>query len=65
MTVSEAERLVRATTHPYPGAYVVDGDRVCRSWQGEVADPSRRPEATARRFSFSNGVYDALVWAIE
>lgn len=33
MTVEEALRLVRATTHPYPGAFWVHGNEVVRVWE--------------------------------
>jgi methionyl-tRNA formyltransferase len=65
MTVREAGRLVRATTHPYPGAFIVDEGKVCRVWQGKAADPSRPTERGSRRLRFSDGVYDAVSWEIE
>ena len=34
MTVAEVDRLVRAVTRPYPGAYVDDGGRRLRIWSG-------------------------------
>ena len=34
MTVSEIDRLVRATTHPYPGAYFFKNSRKCLVWSG-------------------------------
>jgi methionyl-tRNA formyltransferase len=37
MTMAEAERLVRAVTHPYPGAfYLLDDGRVVRVWKAET-----------------------------
>lgn len=36
MTIAEVDRLVRATTRPYPGAFVVNGDgSTLRAWRGE------------------------------
>lgn len=32
MTMDEAGRLVRAVTHPYPGAFYKDGNRTVRVW---------------------------------
>lgn len=32
MTTDEADKLVRAVTHPYPGAFYRDGDRTLRIW---------------------------------
>jgi len=38
LTCTQAERLVRATTPPYPGAFLVEADRVVRVWSGHVND---------------------------
>lgn len=32
MTVDEADRLIRAVTHPYPGAFYIDGDKKTTIW---------------------------------
>ena len=34
MTIGEIDRLVRATTHPYPGAYFLDGNLKYIVWSG-------------------------------
>jgi methionyl-tRNA formyltransferase len=65
MTVREAERLVRAATHPYPGAFIINEGRVCRIWQGKVARSALPPESGTRRFQFSDGDYDAVSWKME
>lgn len=36
MTMDEADKLVRAVTHPYPGAFYKDGDIVIRIWSAKV-----------------------------
>jgi len=43
MTMDETDKLVRAVTHPYPGAFYKDRDKVIRIWsittdknQGEI-----------------------------
>lgn len=36
MTMDEADKIVRAVTHPYPGAFYKDGDRVIRIWSAKV-----------------------------
>lgn len=36
MTMSEAERLVRAVTHPYPGAFYQGEEHSIRIWSAEV-----------------------------
>lgn len=35
MTISEADKLVRAVTHPYPGAFYKDDDNTIRIWSAE------------------------------
>lgn len=36
MTMVEADRLVRAVTHPYPGAFYKDGDKIWRIWSAKM-----------------------------
>lgn len=36
MTMDEADKLVRAVTHPYPGAFYNDGDKIFRIWSAET-----------------------------
>jgi methionyl-tRNA formyltransferase len=36
MTMEEADRLVRAVTHPYPGAFYTDGDKIIRIWSAKT-----------------------------
>lgn len=43
MTVLEAERLVRAVTRPYPGAFVDRADHRLRVWRAAIAD-QRSPQ---------------------
>ena len=40
MTMKEADRLVRAVTRPYPGAFYQQGGRVVRIWSAKF-DPER------------------------
>ena len=37
MTVSEVDRLVRATTKPYPGAFIIRGDKKVIIWKGIIS----------------------------
>lgn len=39
MIMDEADKLVRAVTHPYPGTFYRDGDKVIRIWSAKV-DPN-------------------------
>ena len=34
--MEEADRMVRAVTRPYPGAFYRDGERIIRIWSAEV-----------------------------
>lgn len=40
MTTDEADKLVRAVTHPYPGAFYKEEDKLVRIWSAEV-DPHK------------------------
>lgn len=54
MTAREAERLVRAVTHPYPGAfYIKDGKKII-VWSARISD--RKPEKlSADSYQCSDG----------
>jgi methionyl-tRNA formyltransferase len=55
MTVSEVDRLVRASTHPYPGAYIqnIDGSKII-IWSGSTTS-----NKDSKPFLFSDGYYYA------
>ncbi|MGM7634672.1 formyltransferase family protein [Bacillus sp. Hm123] len=36
MTMDEADKLVRAVTHPYPGAFYYNGDHIFRIWAAKT-----------------------------
>ncbi|QBX55847.1 methionyl-tRNA formyltransferase [Nocardioides seonyuensis] len=40
MTVAKIERMVRALTRPYPGAFVTQDEQTVRIWAGSAAAPS-------------------------
>lgn len=40
LTIDEADKLIRAVTHPYPGAFYKEGDKVIRIWSANV-DPNK------------------------
>lgn len=40
MTVAEIDRMVRALTRPYPGAFIVRPDGVLRIWAGQTSKPA-------------------------
>ncbi len=61
MPVEYVERLVRATTRPYPGAFYENEDGgLVRVWSGRIGDPGTPPEDSAVRIALSDGVYDAV-----
>jgi len=37
MTMDEADKLVRAVTHPYPGAFYNDGENTIRIWSAQTS----------------------------
>lgn len=41
MTVKEAERLVRAVTHPYPGAFYIKGKEKVIIWSSQIVENSQ------------------------
>ncbi len=36
MTMEDAEKLVRAVTHPYPGAFYNGGTKIIRIWSAKT-----------------------------
>jgi methionyl-tRNA formyltransferase len=66
MSVALAERLVRATTHPYPGAFFeMENGEVLRIWRGRIGDRHTGPEPGLRRIELSDGVYDAIDFEVD
>lgn len=59
MTVAEAGRLVRATTHPYPGAFIDRNGRRYRIWRSEAVDGSGGDSPV---FQFADGYLRAILW---
>ncbi len=65
MTVAEVERLVRATTHPYPGAFWRSGSQTIRIWAGRPASEVTTPAGAAYRLKLRDGLYEAVICEIE
>jgi methionyl-tRNA formyltransferase len=69
MSVAEADRLVRAVTHPYPGAFIdIDGRRL-RVWAAhpdsigkEIATANVDLAAPGARIAFRDGVLTITAW---
>jgi len=64
MKVDEVDRLVRATTRPYPGAFVEEAGVVTRVWRGRPAGGTPIPPGVLR-LVLADGGYDALEWERE
>jgi methionyl-tRNA formyltransferase len=58
MTIDEADKLVRAVTHPYPGAFYKDGDKVIRIWSAKVG-------SNEGEIKFSDGYLTPIDYEIE
>ncbi|HVE62582.1 MAG TPA: formyltransferase family protein [Mycobacteriales bacterium] len=64
MRVADVECLVRALTHPYPGAFVArDDGRILRIWSGEPVTGSVPPGALV--LTLSDGEYAVRSYDIE
>ncbi len=62
MTVAEVDRLVRAVTRPYPGAFLEQEGVVSRIWRGRIVSRGDRPSPGALRFAVADGEFEALEW---
>lgn len=51
MSVREADRLIRAVTRPYPGAFIDHGTTRLRIWEARPAGPDADHGATKLRFA--------------
>ncbi len=63
MTMEEAERLVRAVTYPYPGAFYGDGHKKIIVWSAQISD--KAPEEGKVCFPCSDGYLIPMDWEIE
>ena len=60
MTVEEAERLVRAVTHPYPGAFYIKGKEKVIIWSSQITKDSQE-----RAIKLKNGYLLPIDYEIE
>lgn len=58
MTMVEADRMVRAVTHPYPGAFYREGEKTLRIWSAKVS-------AESGRIPLKDGFLEPLVFESE
>ncbi|NLW91114.1 MAG: methionyl-tRNA formyltransferase [Syntrophomonadaceae bacterium] len=59
MTVEETDRLVRATTHPYPGAFWQANGKILRIWSGSIGQGTVSNKKT-ESLKLANGFYEAI-----
>lgn len=61
MIVEEVERLVRATTKPYPGAFIEIEDEKIIIWEGRIVDNTKEENFVLK---FADGYYAVLKYDI-
>ena len=61
----EVDRLVRATTYPYPGAFQDQPDGRVRVWAGRCAGAGEALPPGARELTVADGRYFATLWKRE
>ena len=64
-SVLEVDRLVRATTRPYPGAFAELEGKVLRVWAGTPVRGATPPAKGSVRLPCADGAYDATSYAWE
>lgn len=62
-SVADAERLVRAVTHPYPGAFAELPEGRLVIWSAEVAGEGITSSVDSPRIAFHDGVMIATDWS--
>ena len=62
MRVEQVDRLVRATTSPYPGAFIDQGDSKVVIWEGRPAAMGKASDPDSFEIEFSDGKYVATRW---
>ncbi len=67
MSTTEIDRLVRATTRPYPGAFYDDERQGCRIriWSGQIGEATTSACPERYRINAVDGVYCAVEWETE
>lgn len=58
MSMLEVDRLVRATTKPYPGAFFIEADKKVIIWQGHYSE-NKKEENVLFEIKLSDGFYYA------
>lgn len=62
-SVHDAERLIRAVTRPYPGAFVIEDTKKLIVWQAVVASTEDTPDTSGHPvITFDDGALICLEW---
>lgn len=64
MSVNEVDRLVRATTKPYPGAFLIRGNKKVTIWKGFISDKKFLND-TYHKIILKDGYYYATNYVVE
>ena len=64
MSVIEVDRLVRATTKPYPGAFLISGNKKITIWEGVVTHEPQN-ESNLFEIQLKDGFFYAKNFEIE
>jgi len=60
MSVEEVDRLVRATTHPYPGAFIFEKDKKRVIWKGKIVETKINHVGEDNFLKFKDGYYEIV-----
>ena len=64
MSVNEVDRLVRATTKPYPGAFIIRGDKKVIIWKGIMSE-QKIESKIYHEIILNNGFFYATNYEVE
>jgi len=64
MTLIEVDRLVRATTKPYPGAFIIRDDKKITIWAG-ISSNTKRESSVYHELRLLDGFYYATDYQVE
>ena len=64
MSIKKVDRLVRATTKPYPGAFIIRGDKKVVIWKG-FASNTKKVGKTHHEIELRDGYYYATTYEVK
>lgn len=65
MSLDEVDKLVRATTHPYPGAFLKNDNVIVRIWSGKPVKDRNPNSPNAFYITLLDGIYEAIEYEKE